>query len=502
MKYLLVLLWLVMACPVFSQSVDDHFPRSKMRKDLELFKKIRISANSGLYKYRSEEETDSIYAWAEDEIERSESFRDFFNVIVKLTDFEGSLHNGTSLPKKYGKALKAEQSGYFPYPVKLVEDKWILNIKDAEIPLGAEIISVNDRPVKEIMPHLYKYYTTDGINITGKSIGINYSFSKYYRLNYGRKNTFKVCFIPHGADSISCKTLKSTSYKAYYKNIKNRYSRSYDEGDYKDWEEEESYAFKNIDRETAILTVHSFSLGDKTSPGHLRYARFLDSVFTVLKERKTKNLILDVRHNGGGTDPNDLVTYSYLTDRNFVENRQAWISFNKVPYLRYVYSKIPAFLRPFGAGKYKKMLREEFPLEKDGKFYETETSEDHKVRTPKENAFTGKVYLLISPRVASAGSLFAAMVAGNRNTVTVGEEAMGGYYGHNGHTSMTYILPKSKLEISFSIVNLEQDVPEKKNQVYNRGIIPDYTVKQTFEDYLEHKDTQMEFVLELIAGAK
>ena len=121
-----------------------------------------------------------------------------------------------------------------------------------------------------------------------------------------------------------------------------------------------------------------------------------------------------------------------------------------------------------------------------------------KAREPNKNAFTGNIYLLISPRVASAGSLFAAMVAGNENTITIGEEAMGGYYGHNGHTDFGYILPKSKILTEFSIDNIEQDVPKKSNQFYNRGIIPDYNVKQTFEDFLNNVDTQMNFTLKLI----
>ena len=69
--------------------------------------------------------------------------------------------------------------------------------------------------------------------------------------------------------------------------------------------------------------------------------------------------------------------------------------------------------------------------------------------------------MLISPAIASAGSLFAAMVAGNENTFTIGEETMGGYYGHNGHTPLAYKLPKSKISTFFSVVNLEQDVPKK-----------------------------------------
>ncbi|UGU17849.1 S41 family peptidase [Sinomicrobium kalidii] len=371
-----------------------------------------------------------------------------------------------------------------------------------EIPLGTRIVSINGRPMETVISALYKYYTTDGVNITGKAIGINFSFARYYRLHYGLENTFEVCYIPHGSHNVRCKTLESVGYRTYYKNVENRYSRPYDEGDYKGWEEEESYTFEYRDEAVAVLTVNSFSLGNENSEKHRRYTRFLDSVFTELKTRKTKNLIVDVRHNGGGTDPNDLITYAYLAQRNFRENRQAWVSFNKVPYLRYAYSKIPSFLRPLGVGKYNRMLQKEFPMEKGGRFYQTETSKDHRIRTPEENAFTGNIYLLIGPRVASAGSLFAAMVTGNPNTVTVGEETMGGYYGHNGHTPWGYILPKSGLETFFSIVNLEQDVPEKDNQVYNRGILPDYTVKQYFNDYLEHRDTQMEFVIKLIEKDK
>src|SRR5690606_29928415 len=101
LHYLFFLLWLVYSFSGYAQSIDDSFPRVKMRKDLEIFKNIRLKANSGLYKYRTEKETDSIYTWAEAQVERSASYRDFYNIIVKLTDFEGSLHNDTALPEKY-----------------------------------------------------------------------------------------------------------------------------------------------------------------------------------------------------------------------------------------------------------------------------------------------------------------------------------------------------------------------------------------------------------------
>ncbi len=484
--------------PASAQSLDDSFSIKKMKKDLEIFKAIRIKTNSGLYKYRTVAQIDSSYNWALDEVEKSSTLRDFYNIICQLTDFEGSLHNNTRMPNKAYKLMKKEVSGYFPFSLKLIENKMIVNTKGLEIPLGAEIVSINNIPMKQILPNLYKYYTTDGLNISGKSIGVNYNFSRYYRLHYGLQETFELSYIRHKSNIVEQITFKSTSYAAYYKKVKNRFSRPIDTFYHKDWKENEKYSFQSIDSTTSLLTINSFAMGDESSPVHHRYVAFLDSIFISMKSLNTKNLIVDVRYNGGGTDPNDLVTYSYLTQREFRENKQAWISFEKLPFLKYIYTKVPVFLRPLGVRRYNKEYQEIFTKEKDGKYYQDENSDDHRVRKPNEHAFKGKVYLLISPHTASAASLFAAMAAGNENTTVVGEESIGGYYGHNGHSPLAYILPNSKIETYFSTVNLEQDVPLKANQIHNRGIIPDYNVTQSYADYLNQTDTQMNFVLKLI----
>lgn len=193
-----------------------------------------------------------------------------------------------------------------------------------------------------------------------------------------------------------------------------------------------------------------------------------------------------------------LESNTYLTNRTFQESKEAWISFDKVPLLKYYDSPFPRILRPLGVGKFNRDFQKRFPREEDGRFYISKASNEMKIRQPNDNAFKGNIYLLISPRVASAGSLFAALVAGNDNTTSIGEETMGGYYGHNGHTPFGYVLPRSKIVTEFSIDNITQDVPEKSNQFYNRGVIPDYEVLQSFEDFLANKDTQMEFVLQLI----
>ena len=480
------------------QSIDEPFTQKKMKQDFEIFKQISKDANSGLYKYRTKQQIDSIYYWGNLQIEKLTTYRDFYNLICTISDFEGSVHNNISLPKKYAENLKNEKFGYFPFPLKWIEGKWLVNIDDKEIPVGAEIISINSVPISEIIPNLYKYYSTDGLNITGKRIGLRTNFSKYYRLHYGLTKTFKVSYLNPTSKLLETKIIESVGNKKYYENFNKIHSLPLDKYYYYDLKENQKYNYNPLDSITGILTIHTFDMGNEATNEHKKYKQFLDSIFVDINVKGIKNLIVDIRNNGGGTDPNDLITYSYLTYRNFQENKAAWISFNKIPLIRYYNIGIPKFIRPLVVGKYNKQFQEQFPLEKDGKFYQDEKSKDHKTWYPNQNAFTGTIYLLTSPAIASAGSLFAAMVAGNQNTITIGEETMGGYYGHNGHTPLEYKLPKSKIIIQFSVVNLEQDVPKNEKQKYDRGIIPDYEITQTFDDFIKNTDTQMNFTLELI----
>lgn len=483
---------------VNGQSIDEPFTQMEMKQDFEIFKQISKKANSGLFKYRTKQQIDSIYNWGNQQIEKAKSYRDFYNLICTISNFEGSLHNDVFLPKKYAENLKNETYGYFPYPIKWIDDKWLVNIDGKHIPLGSEIVEINDTKIEKIIPELYKYYSTDGNNLTGKRIGLMTSFSKYYRLHYGLTKSFNISCINSSTKKLETKSVESIGNKAYFENFNKIHSMPLDVFRFANLKENQKYNYKQLDSLTGILTVHTFAMGNETTNEHKKYQQFLDSIFIDIKDKNIKNLIVDVRNNGGGQDPNDLITYSYLTNRNFQENKEAWISFKKIPLINYYNIRIPKFIRPLVVGKYNKQFQKEFPLEKDEKFYQDENSDDHKTRAPNQNAFTGNVYLLTSPRIASAGSLFAAMLAGTENTITIGEETMGGYYGHNGHSPLEYKLPKSKIVIKFSVVNLEQDVPKKENQKKDRGILPDYEVTQTFNDFINNIDTQMIFTLDLI----
>ena len=479
---------------VFSQ--NDKFTSEKLKQDLTTFREIREKANSGIYKYRTKKQIDSIYNWAFLQLKNPGELLDFYKIILKITDFEGSVHNNTTLPDAFKNRYTSEKV-FFPFPVKLIENKAIINFKNDEIPVGSQIHSINGIEINKIICSFYKYYTTDGFNISGKSIGINGSFSRYFELEYGPKENFLVEYsLPNQTKKLS-KTIAGISNEERKENFKKRHSFPSDSLFYN--KIKDKYSFKIISQNTALLAVHSFAIGGNAqAKEHLVYKKYLDSCFQMLAVHpEIKNLIVDVRNNGGGSDPNDLVTFSYLTQKTYRENKSAFINFQKIPFLSYfVYEETEAEKKLEEKNDFEAELKEEYPILK-GKIF-PQDPKFNLVLQPDKNTFKGQIYLLISPRIASAGSLFASLVAGKTSAIVIGEETMGGYYGHNGHTPIEYELPNTKIKTQFSIVNLEQDVPKKPNQMFGRGIIPDYKVSQTFDDFIKNRDAQMEYVLKLI----
>jgi hypothetical protein len=175
---------------------------------------------------------------------------------------------------------------------------------------------------------------------------------------------------------------------------------------------------------------------------------------------KIKHLIVDVRNNGGGTDPTFEKAFSYLTSLSFKENNFAYVIFNKIPLVQYFdWNSADKENQKREQTNYVYWLNDNFPVFSNGKYFQNQKY--NPVWYPDSNRFKGKIYLLINENTASAASHFASLVKGYSDANVVGIETGGGYYGHNGHTSVQYILPHSKIKTEFSIVFIEQDAPKK-----------------------------------------
>lgn len=167
----------------------------EMKQDLDLFLDIRKKANSGLYRYRSQRQMDSIYKWAFKQAKQPMPILSFYKVILQLTDFEGSCHNYTEpdadLVRYYN-----QQRAFFPFALKYIEGNMIFNSKTTQIPVGSRVISINGVADKALMQSFYKYLTADGFTQTEKWSGsVNGSYSLRYLYEYGISDSFAIRFL-------------------------------------------------------------------------------------------------------------------------------------------------------------------------------------------------------------------------------------------------------------------------------------------------------------------
>ncbi|MDF3027558.1 MAG: peptidase [Fluviicola sp.] len=481
MKHLfsaIIFVFLILECKA------QQFSKRNLLSDFDVFQSIYEKANAGLYKYHTKLEIDSVFSANRKQIKKQTSYREFYKLVWNVIDFTGSCHNDLTYPDSLKKELR-QQELFFPIPLKFLNNKLYSTLTCETIPAGSEILSINGADAFEFATEVAKYTSTDGHNMSGK-----YAFLEtgalffHIYLAYGEQAAFTIRY--KDSMGIQQTVLKSLDYKNARENYKKRFVPEYEKNKTAD------YSFHYIDSsQAALLTVNTFGMGGPKSEGHKNYAAFLDSVFTDLKTRNIQNLIVDIRENGGGNDPNDLLLYSYLTKRNFRENRSAFTLFNKVPLKKYYFEEEENEIRDL-----EKDLQEEHSVLRNRKYYQNEKA--NPVWTPKPNAYSGKIYLLVSPFVASAGSLFASLVKSDDESIVIGQETLGGYYGHTGHIPVTYKLPKTGLLLTFSIVDLEQDVQKLSDQKYGDGIKPDYPVEQSIEEYFQSVDTVLEFAKKMI----
>lgn len=467
----------------------------QMKEDLEVFRKIREKANSGLYIYRTNNQIDSIYNLAAGKIQQPMHLTDFYKIILELTDFEGSNHNFTLLPHEVHNYIR--DSSYFPFHFKQIEGKMIVNYEGGELPLGSQVLSINGISSKDLQKRLSNYITTDGYNQTAKErLSIENGFGWIFAFETGIHDSFTVEFKRPHSENIEVITLKSISREENKARYLNRYSSVFESIINPDMQEK--YSFSQLNDYTALLNFRRFDMasGDD-DPAYKVYCRFLDSVFTSLRKQGVRNLIIDIRNNPGGSGSNSETAFTYLADQPFKENRTAHIIFQEVPFPHYYkWESTDADNQKRELEGLNRYFARIFSNNQNGSYFQNKKY--NPVFKPKKKRFSGNIYLLVDENVASAASHFASLVRGYTDATIVGMETSGGYYAHNGHFPVKYVLPNSRITTGFSIVHVQQDAPLIDSQPIGRGIIPDHNVSQSFGDFMDHEDTQMKFVLQLI----
>lgn len=381
---------------------------------------------------------------------------------------------------------------HFPLATTTFKDKIIVNAKGAAIPFGAEIISINKMPAASLLSEIGYATYSDGFIKTGTDRTAN-NLSLFISLIFPEAANYEVVYRESGAKNPATIQLKAVDAKTGYHN------RNLGELPYNTFLKRAYVTKEYLDKEsTAILTVLTFMLQENAM------YKELSDFFAEVKKRNIKNVVIDIRSNGGGNPNMSALLYSFVALKpfdNVFNYRTKNIVINDPENLLNGYGTKMAEEE---VRQNENFLKQRFDYDSTAGFYYgnarlTEGSISN--YPPDKNNFKGNVYVLISGGTVSAATYFAALVKNNERGVLVGTETGSGEASTTAAWFHTYTLPKTKSRLT---VPMSEIYFMKAKQDNGRGCRPDKEL--TFEEFQKYiqtgKDPDIQYTLDLIRTGK
>ncbi len=497
------------AQPVYSKKI----PIKQLQEDFNYYRLILESAHPGLYQYASVNTMkhlfDSTYKTLDDDI----SIFDFYNKLTYITNQIRCAHTNLFFPEAVSDSLDNTE-GFFPIPVVYVQGKLLVNSEmEDNLPLGSQIISINNEPAEKILGDIEMYESVDGNVPQFQLEEASLDFAQNYFFRYGPQKSFLVKYKnpPQEASELVKSSDKSssniTSSKPDSKTKTNRpkqepsilsaqilprklkiiTDKAYDERYYA-FPEDVDYDLDLWDSiGTARMNVHTF--GYDTYSTDRAFTHFLKNSFRLLQSSpRIHNLIIDLRNNTGGNFKDMFNLYSYLTNRNdWREFSGAYTVFNRIPFIPYL-AKGSNDVEGIQAS-----LDSSFEYRKLGRIVRQYS--DNSVLHKSKTHFAGNVFVITNTNVQSAAAYFAALLKDEGRAQIVGDETGGSGSSTNSFHILAYELPNTHIRLNVPVVHASFYLQNKKH-IAGRGVIPDHAVTLSLTDLKENNDPQLSYILD------
>ena len=336
-----------------------------------------------------------------------------------------------------------------------------------QIPRGTILKRINGYEYPKLRDSFFHYLITDGYALNGKyqSLSRLGSFGALYKNLYGLGDSLQV---EYEDSSGNLKTTKLSVFKPLNDSLKLRQvtgpPRQVPSGN----------AIRSLQIDSSLssgyMTITSFSRGNGLK-------KFYRNSFAVLKEKQIRNLVIDVRSNGGGDVGLSTLLTRYLIDRHFKLADSIYAIKSGSEYGKYI--RFYLF--------YKLGLLFVTKKGEDG-HYHFRYYEKHRFKPTTKNHYNGQVYVVIGGASFSATTIFAHSLQGQRNVKLVGEETGGGAYGNSAWMIPDLKLPETGISFRLPLFRMIMD---KEAIASGRGIRPDVYIVPTPEDIRKGKDPKI-----------
>ncbi|NJL12651.1 MAG: hypothetical protein HC913_06415 [Microscillaceae bacterium] len=458
----------------------------KLVADFRIFKKALLEIHPGLYRYNTKDQIDSLFKHFEEIFSKPLTYQEAFLNFTKITS---AIKCGHTFPSFYNQTafiqeVVLNQKDKLPFTFRVFDDKIFITenvIESLEIPPGTEIVAIDGIPTQILLKETAKLVKADGANDGKRYADLNTfgvggyfeMFDCYFPLLYppvDGQYTVKIRM----PDSEKTEELKVNAVSraertnALIKKKPNHITKA-----------DQLWKLEFWENNTAYLQLGTFDVFQLS----FEWTEFLKNAFKEIKNRKTKNLVIDIRWNEGGQDE-----VLFFIGQNV--SRQAI----KIPQRQDLvrYNIISAELKPY-LFTWDKTFFDLSPKTKPyNKDYFLFTGENITEVQPYKNAFEGNLYLLVNGSNSSATFYFAEIAKENKLATLIGETTGGSQQGLNAGTMFFLRLPHSKIEIDIPIIgSFSNDKP-------SGGIEPDVRVKPKLEDLVKGEDKVLRVSREII----
>jgi len=540
MKLLMQLLPAVLACSGLLSgcvSVERYNEKrlqpisvKKLQKDIDFVQNNLYARHPDYDYYTPKSVLDTRFDSLRKAINRPMTTNEFF---VHISPVIASVRQGhmATLPaprkvsrerKKYLKTMGASPLQQFDYQWE-AEHLYITKNKsqDSTIGKGWELVAINELKVQDVYTKYGPTFTSDGYNQTAMPGFFARRIPTFYNEELGPLDSMSYTFKTDKGEVIVKEirraekhpAAKNTAMDSVKHEVVNNDAAKSDTTVLARKEQEKLKAEK-LKEEQANKVLYGYDkakkeyirslkfYGDDSSLAYLKIGQFGEGrfkkaykkLFDSIKNAQSEVLVLDLRDNPGGRAMEITELYKYFADSSFKIYAPSKVSSKASLLNAGFYSRMPKAIWPFFSLYYPFYAVHRFVKTKkhaDGNYYYAGMS-GNKWKAPHENAFKGKVYLLVNGGSFSAACLMASRLEVLPNVTVVGEETGGDFNGTVAGIMPILHLPHSNIIWRIGLMHVR---PVNRTDVKGRGIFPDQAFRQSVQDLVADKDRALEWIL-------
>lgn len=448
----------------------ESFSPQQLQEDLQIAKRVLEEAHGGMYRYRSKAYIDQQFVDAQAALSHSNDALGFHRLLKPTIASIACGHTTALLPLSIKESLKHEL--LLPFEVKILQGRVFVfrDLSGTNQFAGQEILSINGMDIHSIVRTMTNAMHGDGNIPTMRAIEVGRAFKELLFTMLQMRGEFKVVLRNPKSKTVKQHQIEGKELEA----LKQIWAKQYPQ-------DQDSDRFLNTfffeQGKIAYLKIDNFSVARTEKDG----ASILKETFEAIRDQGSHTLVIDLRDNGGGEDALGKLLFSHLVDQPFSYYDALTVKTDN--YTMDQYAEEPIRLKA-------KWLS----ARPDGQFNFLKHP-NLGIQQPSLPTFKGRVLILINGGSYSTTAEFLTQAHTHHRATFIGEESGGAYFGNTSGHHMLLTLPNTKVRLVVPLMTYQLSTQGQHEA--DRGVMPDYPVQRTIDDYLQGRDPEWNLALSL-----